>query len=147
MVIESASSVTLFWLPPDIHLWNGLVTGYTVIYENHGPLQGSAGEGSGLTPLMHQTASIPSPGQQLMNSPDPSLVSLPLKWESVFIEGLEEYHSYSFAVYQENSEGTSPLSESTKEETPEDSKSFTWAKGVNVSITTYLQLLIKVHRM
>ena len=74
-------------------------------------------------------------------------MSLPLKRESVFIEGLEEYHSYSFAVYWENSEGTSSLSESNKEETPEAGKSMTWAKGVNVSIATYLQLLIKVHRM
>jgi hypothetical protein len=119
VVVESASSVTVSWLPPEVQLWNGVVTEYTVVFENHGPLQYITGEGSGLSPLMQQTVSIPSPGQQLTNSPDPSLVSLPLKIESVLIEGLEEYHSYSFAVYQANSEGTSPLSETAIQETPE----------------------------
>ena len=148
MVIESASSVTVSWLPPEVQLWNGVVTEYTVLYENHGPLQGISGEGSGgLSPLMQQTVSIPSPGQQLTNSPDPSLVSLPLKLESVLIEGLEEYHLYSFAVYQENVEGISPLSEATMQETPEAGKSTNLTFKAKHRKYNLLQHLMEVHRM
>ena len=145
VVVESASSVTVSWLPPEVQLWNGVVTEYTVVFENHGPLQYITGEGSGLSPLMQQTVSIPSPGQQLTNSPDPSLVSLPLKIESVLIEGLEEYHSYSFAIYLANSEGTSPLSEAAIQETPEAGKSMNLT--YEAQSYTILQHLTEVHRM
>ena len=145
MVVESASSVTVSWLPPEVQLWNGVVTEYTVVFENHGPLQNITGEGSGLSPLMQQAVSIPSPGQQLTNSPDPSLVSLSLKIESVLIEGLEEYHSYSFAIYLANSEGTSPLSEAAIQETPEAGKSINLT--YEAQSYTILQHLTEVHRM
>ena len=119
MVVESASSVTVSWVPPDVHYWNGVITGYIVFYMNQGPLQGGAGEGSGLSPFTLQMISVPPLGQLLRNSPDPALVSLPLKEESVLIEGLEEYHSYSFAVYQENTVGSSPVSDDITQELPE----------------------------
>ena len=117
--VISPSSVRLYWTPPDIQFWNGIITGYTVVYENHGSLEGENEGSSGLTPFMSQ---IPQSGQQLVNSHDPRLVSLPLRPESVFIDELEEYHLYSFAVYQENSEGVSLLSESVTQEMPEDGK-------------------------
>ena len=94
------------------------MTGYTVVYENHGSLLEQNEDSSGLTLFI----SIPQPGQQLVNSRNPQLVSLPLIRESVYIEKLEEYYLYSFAVYQENSEGGSVLSESIIQEMPEDGK-------------------------
>ena len=121
--IESARSVTVYWLPPDVKFWNGVVTSYTVVYDNMGTLQGDTDEeNSGLAPFMSQTISIPRPGQQLVNSLDPQLVSLPLRLESVLIEQLEEYHLYSFAIYQENAEGVSMLSEAVTQEMPEAGK-------------------------
>ena len=122
MEILSPSSVIVSWVPPDIQFWNGILTGYTVVYENHGSLLEQNEDSSDLTPVMSQTISIPQPGQQLVNSHDPQLVSLPLNRESVFIEELEEYYLYSFAVYQENSQGDSPWSESIIQEMPEDGK-------------------------
>ena len=77
---------------------------------------------SGLTHFMSQYITIPRPGQQLMNSRDPQLASLPLQQESVIIEQLEEYYLYGFAVYQENAEGVSPLSETITQEMPEAGK-------------------------
>ena len=71
---------------------------------------------SGLTPFVSQYITIPRPGQQLMNSHDPQLASLPLQQESVIIEQLEEYYLYGFA---ENTEGVSPLSETVTQEMPE----------------------------
>ena len=123
--VKSPSSVRLYWTPPDIQFWNGIITGYTVVYENHGSLEGENEGSSGLTPFMSQTIFIPQSEQQLVNSRDPRLVSLPLRPESAFIDELEEYHLYSFAVYQENSEGVSLLSESVTQEMPEDGKTCT----------------------
>ena len=126
VVLESTRSVRVSWLPPNIEYWNGVVTGYAVIYVNNGPLDGSPveddGSGSGLSPLTVHMISVPPPGYLLSNSPDPALVSLPLKTESVVIENLEEFHSYSFTVYQENSEGIGPLSMTVIQDTPEDGK-------------------------
>ena len=73
----------------------------------------------GLTPFVSQYIIIPRPGQQLMNSRDPQLTSLPLQQESAIIEQLEEYYLYGFAVYQENAEGVGPLSETVTQEMPE----------------------------
>ena len=123
MNVTSARSVTVYWLPPDVEFWNGVITSYTVVYDNMGTQQGDIDEeNSGLAPFTSQTISIPRPGQQLVNSLDPQLVSLPLRPESVLIEQLEEYHLYSFAIYQENAEGVSMLSEAVTQEMPEAGK-------------------------
>ena len=124
VVQESASSVTVTWLPPDIQFWNGIITSYTVVYELLGPVEEDTGneEGSALVPFQTQTITIPRPGLPLVNSPDPRLVSLPLRQESVLIEELEEYHVYSFAVYVENTEGESGPSETAIKEMPQDGK-------------------------
>ena len=55
---------------------------------------------------------IPDNGRPLANSPDPNLVLLPLKNESVKIEGLEEFHIYRFVIFYANSQGTSNSSSS-----------------------------------
>ena len=119
VVVESASSAIVTWMPPDIHLWNGIITKYTVVYENLGAVQGNDEDETALEPFQTQTISIPRPGLPLVNSPDPHLVSLPLRQESVLIEELEEYHVYSFAVYMENAEGESGLSEPTTQNMPQ----------------------------
>ena len=123
--VESASSVTVSWLPPDVQFWNGAVTSYTVVYENLGAVHGNTDEdSSGLKPFLTQTISIPQPGLPVVNSRDPSLVTLPLRAESVLIEQLEEYSIYSFAVYQENAKGVSLLSEAVLQEMPQAGKNF-----------------------
>ena len=71
--------------------------------------------GSGVAPTMY--ASIPALGQPLANSPNPTLVTLPLKRESVLISGLHEFSVYQFTIYYENSVGrsdsSSPLEQAT----------------------------------
>ena len=46
-------------------------------------------------------------GQSLANDPDPTRVTLPLRNESVVIEGLEEFHVYRFVIFYETSQGRS----------------------------------------
>ena len=62
-------------------------------------------------------ASIPALGQPLANSPNPTLVTLPLKRESVLISGLHEFSVYQFTIYYENvvgrSDNSSPLEQAT----------------------------------
>ena len=72
------------------------------------------------TPFVTNTASIPQPGQTLVNSQNPMSVSLPLRPEGVFIHQLEEYHTYSFTVYQATVEGFSPISEAVTQDMPQD---------------------------
>ena len=71
--------------------------------------------GSGVAPTMY--ASIPALGQPLANSPNPTLVTLPLKRESVLISGLHEFSVYQFTIYYENavgrSDSSSPLEQAT----------------------------------
>lgn len=117
---QSASSVIVSWLPPDTQVWNGIVTSYTVIYENLGMRGNANDQGSGLQPSIIESITIS--GLQLTNIPDPGVVPLPLRQESVLIEQLEEYHTYSFAVQQENAEGASSLSEAILQEMPEAGK-------------------------
>ena len=119
--VQSASSVIVYWLPPDIQFWNGIVTSYIVIYENLGLVQGNTDDkGSGVQPFIIQSLTIS--GLQLANIQDPGVVPLPLRSESVLIEQLEEYHIYSFAVQQANTEGVSLLSEAVLQEMPETGK-------------------------
>ena len=64
--------------------------------------------GSGVAPSLY--ASIPALGQPLANNPNPTLVTLPLKRESVLISGLHEFSVYQFSIYYENSVGRSDIS-------------------------------------
>ena len=119
--IQSASSVIVSWLPPDIQFWNGIVTSYIVIYENLGLVGGNTDDkGSGLQPFIIQSVTIS--GFQLANIQDPGVVPLPLRSESVLIEQLEEYHIYSFAIQQANAEGVSLFSGPVLQEMPETGK-------------------------
>ena len=113
--IESNTSVTVSWVPPEIELWNGIVSSYGVIYKQLGPV--GAIQSSTLPPF--QTASIPQPGLPLLNNQDPRYTSSPLQRESVLIEELEEYYYYSFEVYIENVEGKSGLSDNVTIEMPQ----------------------------
>ena len=117
MHVHSSSSVYVSWLPPDIQFWNGVVTNYTVTYINLGVVGEGVDEDS--ADRMPTTVSIPQPGQTLMNAQNPTLVSLPLRAESVFIDQLEEYCLYSFTVNQVNIEGVGPLSEIVTQEMPQ----------------------------
>ena len=67
---------------------------------------------------MPTTVSIPQPGRTLANAHNPTLVSLPLRPESAFIDQLEEYCLYSFTVNQANIEGMGPISENVTQEMP-----------------------------
>ena len=108
VVIESSTSVRVSWLPINPSNWNGVVTAYVVLYERQGPA------GSMNTPVeshVSSTASIPFlPEHPLANSPDPRLVTMPLKMESLQLRGLEENYVYEFSVYCENSAGRSDSS-------------------------------------
>ena len=96
--------------------WNGVIQSYTVSYELLGSVDGISDPGgfefgsdsaSGAEPLISDLVSIPSIGHPFTNNPDPTLVVLPLKNESVVIDGLEEFHVYRFVIFYENSQGRS----------------------------------------
>ena len=71
--------------------------------------------GPGVAPTMY--ASIPSLSQPLANNPNPTLVALPLKRESVLISGLHEFSVYQFSIYYENSVGRSDISSQLEQAT------------------------------
>ena len=116
VVVVSSTSVNVSWLPTPQDNWNGVITRYTVEYR----LIRSVGDmigmyGSGVAPTMY--ASIPSLGQPLVNNPNPTLVTLPLKRESVLITGLHEFSVYQFTIYYENSVGRSDSSSALEQAT------------------------------
>lgn len=114
--VLSSTSVNVSWLPSPPRNWNGIITRYTVEYELI-RLAGSAmGIDSSGIPLP-MSVSIPTLGQPLSNNPDPTIVSLPLKRESVVISGLQEFSVYQFSVYYENSMGRSDGSNPLEQET------------------------------
>ena len=115
--VHSSSSVYVSWLPPDVQFWNGVITNYTVTYVNLGVV-GEDMDGDSAD-QMSTTVSIPQPGQTLVNSRNPTLVSLPLRPESVFIDQLKEYRLYSFSVYQANIEGVGPFGETVIQGMPQ----------------------------
>ena len=114
--IESSTSVHLSWLPIAPSGWNGILSNYIIQYERQGP--------AGLLDTRTEsyvtsTASIPSlPEHPLANSPDPRLAILPLRQESVLLEGLEENYVYEFIVYCVNSAGSSERSSPTSTAMP-----------------------------
>lgn len=115
-VINSKTSVTLSWLPTSPSLWNGIISSYTVMYQRQGPVEFIH---NSVEPYVTSTASIPSlPEHPLSNSPDPRLVTLPLRKEALQLEGLEANYIYQFAVYLENSAGRSEISSSVQVEMP-----------------------------
>lgn len=111
--VRNATSVTVSWIPPDVQLWNGVITSYTVIYELIGRVHESDVEND---PLSSQTISITQ--AMFSNDPDPNDATLPLKIESVVIKMLEEYYVYRFSVYLENAVGRSNISNSIAVEMP-----------------------------
>ena len=114
--VLSSTSVNVSWLPSPPRNWNGVITCYTVEYELI-RLAGSAmGIDSSGIPLP-MSISIPTLGQPLSNNPDPIIVSLPLKRESIVISGLQEFSVYQFSVYYENSMGRSDGSNLLEQET------------------------------
>ena len=116
IVIDSSSSVLLSWLPTNPSLWNGIIISYTVEYQRQEPVESN---GNLLEPYVTSTASIPSlPEHPLANSPDPRLVTLPLREESLQLDELEENFIYQFTVYFENSAGRSEVSSLMQIEMP-----------------------------
>ena len=113
--VESASSVTVSWLPPDSQLWNGIITSYTMVYELMGRVDV---QDNNMEPISSQTFSIPQAGMPLVNNPDPRIVTSPLQFESVVINSLEEFYVYRFTVFLENSVGQSDTSSSITVEMP-----------------------------
>ncbi len=61
---------------------------------------------------------LPSPGQHLINNPDPRIVAVPLHREHFVIGGLEEFHVYTFTLYLANSAGRSVTSNPIIQELP-----------------------------
>ena len=104
--VESASSVTVSWIPPDPQLWNGIISNYTVVYE----LIKSVDAEGDVEPLRSQSLTLPA--LAFSNSPDPRIATLPLKRESVVVESLEEFYVYQFTVILENVVGQSDISDS-----------------------------------
>ena len=102
----SPTRVELSWLPPDPQLWNGRITNYTVVYELLGPV-GMTADNSSQTIM---TKTIPTLGNPLANNADPRLASIPLQWELVVVDGLQEHHVYKFAVFMANAVGRSGMS-------------------------------------
>ena len=106
------------WLPTSQDNWNGVITRYTVEYRLIRSVRDMIGMygsgiaptvyGSGIAPTMY--ASVPSLSQPLVNNPNPTLVTLPLKRESILITGLHEFSVYQFTIYYENSVGRSDIS-------------------------------------
>ena len=108
VLIDSSTSVTLSWLPINPSHWNGILLSNVVEYQRQGPTTSS---NTSVESYVTLAMSIPSlPEHPLANNPDPRLVILPLREESLQINGLEEDYVYKFTVYCENTAGRSELS-------------------------------------
>ena len=115
--VESPSSVTVSWLPPEAQLWNGIISRYTIVYDLLGMVD-KYEDHNDLEPYTTQMLSIPQPGQPLANNPDPRIVMLPLQLETAVISALEEFYVYQFTVYLENTIGQSEASNVVTVEMP-----------------------------
>ena len=113
--VTSSTSVTVSWLPANRDDWNGIIVRYTIIIEQLGSLADSDTSNSAVV-VFNQ--SLPTIAQLLANSPDPTLVELPLQREVAILNNLEEHHIYRFSVFYENSAGQSSTSETIMLETP-----------------------------
>ena len=115
-VINSNTSITLSWLPVDPNLWNGIITSYIVEYQRQEPVESI---GDSKEEYITLAATIPAlPEHPLANSPDPRLVTLPLREESLHLEELEENYVYQVSIYSENSAGRSEASRPKRIEMP-----------------------------
>jgi len=111
--VISATSVELPWLPPDPQLWNGVITNYTVVYKQLGPV--------GMTPADTVTTifkTFPTQGNPLVNNPNPRHATVPLQQETVVLDHLQEYFVYEFSVFMENAAGRSEMSVAFIQEFP-----------------------------
>ena len=114
--VISPTSVKLSWLPPDPHLWNGVITNYTVTYQLLGP--------DGIThtsitdAVSTMSIAVPRQGNQLANNANPMLVAWPLEWETAIVDYLQEFNVYTFSVYIINSAGRSQMSQLIIQEMP-----------------------------
>lgn len=113
--VVTPSIVNVSWLPTHKDNWNGVVQQYTVDYKLLQSVDNiTTVESSGMGPIFESSVSI---SQGLINNPDPTLTVLPLKRESVEVQGLQEHHIYQFTVYYENSQGRSNPSSVVTQET------------------------------
>ena len=105
-------SALISWLPTTSENWNGIILYYSIDYELLGPVDQSNNASdyesdTGEQTLASYSITIPDNDHPLANNPDPNLVILPLKNESVTIKGLEEFHIYQLVIYYANSQGAS----------------------------------------
>ena len=114
-MVTSSTSVTVSWLPANRDDWNGIIVRYTIIIEQLGSLADSDTSNSAVV-VFNQ--SLPTIAQLLANSPDPTLVKLPLQREVAILNNLEEHHIYRFSVFYENAAGQSSTSDTVMVETP-----------------------------
>lgn len=113
-VNSTATSATIKWAPSSPYAWNGRLEQYVVEYQLVKSVDQI--ESSGIVePLLELV--IPSPGRVLANEQDPTIVAFPLRTETAFLNGLEEYHIYAVSVYFENRAGQSPSTTSIMIET------------------------------
>lgn len=118
MSVLSPLSVNVSWLPTNKDNWNGPIQKYTVKYKLlRSADNASTVESSGIGPFFSDSISIPNTKQGLMNNPDPTQATLPLKRESVEIQSLQEHHIYQFTVYYDNTKGISEPSFAVTQET------------------------------
>ena len=113
-MIESPTTVVVSWYPPIVQEWNGLLTGYIVMYE----LITSA-DLQDVPATLQSTISIPTTGSSLANDQDPRTVSLPLEMETVQLDDLQESFTYRFTIFAENDAGRSVGSIPVLQEMPE----------------------------
>ncbi len=111
-----SSSVVLTWYPPGPEEWNGEVISYVVLYQLLETLGGSMSTTASST----MSLSIPSSGQSLVNTNDPTRVRLPLQREMALIKRLNEHSLYKMCVYFEIKAGRSGNSEWIQLETLSD---------------------------
>jgi len=141
--VESPSSVTVSWLPPEVQLWNGIISRYTIVYDLLEMVDEYEDENP-LEPYSTQMISIPLPGMSLINNPDPRRVMLPLQCESATIYALEEFFVYQFKIYLENTVGQSDASNSVTVEMPASGNLYSFSIGLvhsSLMATQWLDIL------
>ncbi len=101
----TSTSATIKWIPSSPESWNGRLLQYVIEYQLVKSVD-QVGSPEVVEPLLELT--VPSPGQELANERDPTIVDYPLLPEVAVVDSLEEYHIYSVSIYTENSAGRSP---------------------------------------
>ena len=129
--VISATSVELSWLPPDPQLWNGVITDYTVVYKQLGPV--------GMTPADTVTSIIktfPTQGNPLVNNPNSRHATVPLQNETVVLDHLQEYFVYEFSVFMENAAGRSEMSVAIIQELPGAGRFHSNSEGMQLLLSS-----------